>query len=297
MSILFYILAFLACIATAAGGAWGMRRFMERARVVPDREDPRDTKIRGLLAQSRMAKNDMQKNREIATAAQEHVKLAHERIEELAVRVTKATNRAESAEADLSEARTDKDLLRDKLSVASQQLDSLKQRNQELEVELSVTQDGDMLDAAAAKADAGDEDHEHEDEFAAFEAPKVDETAPSLLHSLTTELDRWKRHCQVLGDELKLQRESLEQMGQSTDTDENPFDSIDELTDIRGIGNVIARKLHQLGIYRYKELAALTSDDRERAQMLIPNFERRMRRDSWQDQARELHLDKYREAL
>ena len=51
----------------------------------------------------------------------------------------------------------------------------------------------------------------------------------------------------MLGDELKLQRERLAQMGESTDneTDVNPFDSIDELTDIRGIGNIIARKLHQ----------------------------------------------------
>jgi len=295
MSILFYIMAFLACIATAAGGAWGMRWFMERRQTVSDQEDPRDTQIRDLLAQSRMAKNDVLRNREVATEAQEHVQLAHERIEELAQRVTRATNRAESAEADLSEARADKDLLRDRLSVANQQLDTLKLRNQELEVELSVTQDGDMLDTPVPHAGAGGEDHE--DEFAAFETPKVDETTPSLLHSLTTELDRWKRHCRVLGDELKLQRERLAQMGQTTDMDENPFDSIDELTDIRGIGNVIARKLHQLGIYRYKELAVLTSDDRERAQMLIPDFERRMRRDGWQDQARELHLDKYEEAL
>jgi len=293
MSILFYVLAFLACIATAAGGACGMRWFMERGRALPDQEDPRDTKIRGLLAQMRMAKNDMQRNQTLATDAQEHVQLAHERIEELAARVAKLTNRAESAEADLSEARTDKDLMRDKLSVASQQLDTLKQRTQELEVELSVATDGDMLETGPPHGDIAADD----DELGAIETPKVDETSPSLLHSLTTELDRWKRHCRVLGDELKLQRERLEQMGQSTDSDENPFDSIDELTDIRGIGNVIARKLHQLGIYRYRELASLTNDDRERAQMLIPNFERRMRRDHWQDQARELHLDKYQEAL
>jgi predicted flap endonuclease-1-like 5' DNA nuclease len=31
--------------------------------------------------------------------------------------------------------------------------------------------------------------------------------------------------------------------------------------------------------------------------MLIPDFERRMNRDHWQDQARELHRDKYSETL
>ncbi len=69
------------------------------------------------------------------------------------------------------------------------------------------------------------------------------------------------------------------------------------MTDIRGIGNAIARKLHQLGIYRYREIVSLSHDDLERAQMLIPDFDRRMRRDRWQAQARALHLDKYDENL
>lgn len=293
MSILFYVLAFLACIATAAAGAWAMRWLMERNREVPDHEDPRDVQIRDLLAQTTMAKNEMARKQKLAGDAEEHLQLAHERIDELLARIAKLSSRAESAEADIGAANGDMELLRDKLSVANQQLDSLKQRNQELEIELSVTQDADMLESDQQHDEAPDD----ADELDVIETPRVDETSPSLLASLTTELDRWKRHCRVLGDELKLQRERLEQMGQTTDTDENPFASIDELTDIRGIGNVIARKLHQLGIYRYKELASLTDDDCERAQMLIPDFDRRMRRDRWQDQARELHLDKYREPL
>lgn len=297
MSILFYVLGFLACVITAAGGAWGMRWYIERHRKVPDREDPRDSQIRNLLAQARMAKNDMARNQQTATEATEHLRLAHERIEELAGRITRLAAQAEAAESGLKEGLADKDLLRDKLSVASQQLDSLKERNQELEVELSVATEADMLEAEhQSDADAADDEDEI-DRIAAITTPRVDETTGSLLHSLTTELDRWKRHCQVLGDELKLQRERLAQMGENTDTDENPFDSIDELTDIRGIGNAIARKLHQLGIYRYRELASLSSDDLDRAQMLIPDFERRMLRDHWQDQARELHRDKYQEAV
>jgi predicted flap endonuclease-1-like 5' DNA nuclease len=31
--------------------------------------------------------------------------------------------------------------------------------------------------------------------------------------------------------------------------------------------------------------------------MLIPDFERRLKRDAWQDQARDLHFDKYQESL
>jgi predicted flap endonuclease-1-like 5' DNA nuclease len=143
-----------------------------------------------------------------------------------------------------------------------------------------------------------DDNHEDDgDELEAFRPFDVDDTSSSLLESLTIELERWKKHCHVLGDELKIQRERLAQLGESTETDENPFDSIDELTDIRGIGNAIARKLHQLGIYRYRELASLSGDDVERARMLIPNFDSRMARDNWQDQARSLHRDKYEESL
>ncbi|MBT8442815.1 MAG: hypothetical protein KJO76_10550 [Gammaproteobacteria bacterium] len=296
MSILFYVLAFLACIGTAAGGAWTMRWYIERSRDVPEREDPRDAQIRDLLAQVRMMKNDMARNQAAAEEATEHVDLAHERIHDLTKRMIKLANLTASTESDLKEAKASQDLMHDKLSVANRQLDTLKTRNQELEVELSVAKETDLLEPAANLLD-DDENDDDIEKLASLPTPKVDETTPSLLHSLTAELDRWKRHCHVLGDELKLQRERLAQMGETTDNDENPFDSIDELTDIRGIGNVIARKLHQLGIYRYRELAGLTGDDRERAQMLIPDFERRLKRDRWQDQARDLHFDKYQETL
>lgn len=296
MSILFSILAFFACVATAACGAWGMRWHMEKTREVPEKEDPRDTQIRDLLAQVRMAKNDMVRSRTIAEDAEEHLKLAHERIDELFARSAKLSARAESAESDLQAAHSARDLLRDKLSAATQQLDTLKQRNQELELELSVAQDADMLEPEPGGNTPG-ADEDEIDRLGAMTTPNIDASTGSLLHALTAELERWKRHCHVLGDELKLHREKLAQLGATTETDENPFDSIDELTDIRGIGNAIARKLHQLGIYRYREIVSLSDGDRERAQMLIPDFDRRMRRDRWQEQARTLHLDKYDEPI
>lgn len=296
MSILFYVLAFLACVATAAGGAWLMRWHIQRTRDVSVREDPRDSQIRNLQAQINLLKKDSARTQSGTAAAEDHIRLAHERIEELALRSKKLTHELGVSEASIAQVHADKDLMRDKLSVANQQLETLKTRNQELECELNLNRDADLLDP---HQQATSQDQNEEADLDALSAPSYDETSPSLLHTLSSELDRWKRHCRVLGDELKLQRERLEQMGADTDNDAdvNPFDSIDELTDIRGIGNVIARKLHQMGIYRYKELISLSDDDLERAQMLIPDFERRMNRDSWQDQARELHRDKYSEAL
>lgn len=303
MSILVYVLAFLACVATAAGGAWLMRWHLERTRDVSVHEDPRDSQIRNMQAQIKLLKKDTARNQSGTAAAEDHIRLAHERIEELALRSKKLTHELGVSEASMAQVHADKDLMRDKLSVANQQLETLKTRNQELECELNLNRDADLLDP---DQQAASPDQHEEADLDALSAPSYDETSPSLLHTLSSELDRWKRHCHVLGDELKLQRERLAQMGEDTDADNdtndanadvNPFDSIDELTDIRGIGNVIARKLHQLGIYRYKELIRLSGDDLERAQMLIPDFERRMNRDHWQDQARELHRDKYSETL
>ncbi len=189
MSILFYVLAFLACVATAAAGAWGMRWHIEKTREVPNQEDPRDSQIRDLLAQVRMAKNDMVRSRTIAEDAEEHLKLAHERIDELLARSAKLSERAQSAEADLKSVHSAMDLLRDKLSVATQQLDTLKQRNQELELELSVAQDADMLEPHPG-GNTPDADEDEIDRLGAITTPNVDESTGSLLAALTGELTR-----------------------------------------------------------------------------------------------------------
>ena len=60
---------------------------------------------------------------------------------------------------------------------------------------------------------------------------------------------------------------------------------------------MLERKLHQLGIYRYRELLNLTTDDLKQASMLIPDLKGRMRRYEWVEQARSLHLDKYDEPI
>jgi len=289
MSILFFLLTFIACCATGAGGAWGMRWYIERSRQIAEHEDPRDTEIRELLAQIKVARNSVLREQQVAKQATEHQDLAHERITELVRRVAVSSQHGEATEVDLAQANSNKDLLRNKLSVASQQLDTLKQRNQELELELelSMSGDADMLDTG----DTGGPDDD--DELENLSTPKVEDDSPSLLHSLSTELDRWKKNCHVLGDELKLQRERVSTIAESTMINGVPYESIDELTDIRGIGNVLARKLHSLGIYRYEALLSMSNGDLERAQLLIPDFVRRMERDRWREQARMLHDDKY----
>jgi len=285
MSFLYFFLVLLACAACGMGGAFAMRFNIERKREIAEREDPRDTKIRDLQAKVRLAGNDMAKYRSEAKSATEHVQFAHGRIVELLDKVKGLENSLQNQQAVQGVDHDEKELLRDKLSVATRQLETLRQRNQELEVELSIVHEPDMLSAD----DDNDEPEEREDD--PF-VPPVPDSSPSLIQALTGELDRWKRHCHVLGDELKNQRHRVAEIGDVMANAPTVTPQIDELTDICGIGVALARKLHKLGIYRYEDLLNLSADDLERACQLIPDFERRMERDNWLEQARLLNTGK-----
>ena len=292
MSILYIFLALLACIISGIAGAFSARFNIERKREIAEQEDPRDTKIRDLQAKIKLIGDDMKRDRAHAISATEHVKLAHDRIIELLDETNKLKRGLENQGALKDNNDDEIELLRDKLSVANKQLDTLKQRNQQLEVEISVVNEPDML----ATADDDDDDDTHDDEAEAQEVdpftPTVTDDSPSLIHALTDELDRWKRHCHVLGDELKTQRNRIHETEDSADGATTTIQEIDELTDIRGIGAVLARKMHKLGIYSYQNLLNLSADDLERARQLIPDFERRMARDNWLEQARMLQTSK-----
>ncbi len=288
MSILTFILTLLACAASALAGAFIMRFVTERKREIAENEDPRDTQIRGLQAQVRLAATEQKQNGLLAKSATEHVELAHARIEQLIDEARNLKNNSQSQEALLSDVNDDTELLRNKLSAASAQLDTLKQRNQELEVELSVAVEPDLLSHTESSDDTDDVEAD------AFD-PADSDGSPSLIQALTGELDRWKHHCHVLGDELKNQRQRVTEVNESmAEIATQP--EIDELTDIRGIGSVLARKLHALGIYRYENLLSLSEDDLERARQLIPDFDRRMQRDDWLEQAQVLQSRKYQPA-
>jgi len=284
MSITYIFLALFACVISGLAGAFSARFNIERKREISEQEDPRDTKIRDLQAKIKLIDDDMKRDRANAISATEHVKLAHDRIIELLDETNQLKCSLENQESLKDNNNDEIELLRDKLSVANQQLNTLRQRNQELEVEISVVNEPDMLATA--------DDDAHDDEAEAQEAdpftPTVTDDSPSLIHALTDELDRWKRHCHVLGDELKTQRTRVHEAEDSADGATTTIQEIDELTDIRGIGAVLARKLHKLGIYSYQHLLNLNDDDLERARQLIPDFERRMARDNWLEQARML---------
>ncbi|HVO88858.1 MAG TPA: hypothetical protein VMV45_09965 [Casimicrobiaceae bacterium] len=67
----------------------------------------------------------------------------------------------------------------------------------------------------------------------------------------------------------------------------------DDLKLIVGVGPVLERMLHQLGVTTYRQIASWTERDIDDVDARLPEFPGRIRRDEWVTQARELHLSKY----
>jgi predicted flap endonuclease-1-like 5' DNA nuclease len=71
----------------------------------------------------------------------------------------------------------------------------------------------------------------------------------------------------------------------------------DDLKLIVGIGPVLERMLHQLGITTYRQIARWTERDIDDFDARLAEFPGRIRRDGWVTQARALHQSVYGEAL
>ncbi len=71
----------------------------------------------------------------------------------------------------------------------------------------------------------------------------------------------------------------------------------DDLKLIVGIGPVLERMLHQLGITTYRQIARWTDRDIDEFDARLPEFPGRIRRDAWVTQARALHQSVHGEAL
>ena len=71
----------------------------------------------------------------------------------------------------------------------------------------------------------------------------------------------------------------------------------DDLKSIRGVGEKLEQKLNLLGIFSFREILELQTGDYERANLGIPNLKKRVQHDAWHDQARALHLEKYKEVI
>lgn len=291
MSILWFILTLLLCGVSVAGGGFGMRWYLERNREVAEREDPRDTEIRELQASLKVARADATRSRTAAQADRDHLDLAHDRITELLGQLGGARQQYDTCKEVLKREIGRKNDLRAELEATRQELKALAERAQEMELELSVA--GSIATIEDASGDPASVDQSAAEPLPGLESKATADGSPSLIQSLSGEVEKWKRHCLVLGEQLKQTR--LPPVAAANGS-ESPPAGPDELKAMRGIGEVLERKLHQLGIYRYQKLAELTTEDLKRISVLIPDFKARMRRYDWVDQARRLHQTKYHES-
>lgn len=72
---------------------------------------------------------------------------------------------------------------------------------------------------------------------------------------------------------------------------------LDDLTLIRGIGPYIQKKLYEMDISTYKQIALLTDEEIEDIGKTINYFPSRIVRDNWKASARQLHEKKYGEMV
>jgi predicted flap endonuclease-1-like 5' DNA nuclease len=71
----------------------------------------------------------------------------------------------------------------------------------------------------------------------------------------------------------------------------------DDLKLIVGVGPVLERMLHQLGVTTFRQVAQWSERDIDEFDAKLHEFPGRIRRDEWVVQARALHQSKYGEAL
>jgi len=71
----------------------------------------------------------------------------------------------------------------------------------------------------------------------------------------------------------------------------------DDLKLIVGVGPVLERMLHQLGVTTFRQVAYWSDNDIDVIDAKLHEFPGRIRRDGWVIQARALHQSKYGEAL
>lgn len=71
----------------------------------------------------------------------------------------------------------------------------------------------------------------------------------------------------------------------------------DDLKLIVGVGPVLERMLHQLGVTSYRQVARWSERDIDEFDARLAEFPGRIRRDGWVTQARSLHLSKYGETI
>jgi predicted flap endonuclease-1-like 5' DNA nuclease len=249
------------------------------------------------------AAGDIQQNNEKLSAELDELTQAQEQVlteqAELKLKLAAAGNTEkenEKLQEDYLELIKTHDHLQAENDQFKQQLDKLDQSQEEVG----------GLQKQVKKLNSAQEDHlsrqsliESELEHEKDENEQLTAQLQKLAHKLDARKAVGTAHDNVKSEKRTV--DSADSADSGDDTDSMPALQMDDIHDdlkaIRGVGAKIEQKLNMLGIHNFKGLLQLESDDYDRAAELIPNLEGRMHRDAWIDQARNLHLEKYNEAI
>lgn len=74
-------------------------------------------------------------------------------------------------------------------------------------------------------------------------------------------------------------------------------DDVDDLEAIKGVGPVILHKLHDFGVYRFKQIALWSPERIQTFSERLDVFKDRIGREDWVAQAKQMHAEKYGEVI
>jgi predicted flap endonuclease-1-like 5' DNA nuclease/uncharacterized membrane-anchored protein YhcB (DUF1043 family) len=76
-----------------------------------------------------------------------------------------------------------------------------------------------------------------------------------------------------------------------------PKEEWDDLVDINGVGPMLVKMLHRMGIYTFKQVAIWNDEQIDWVDSQLERFHGRIRRENWVESAKEQHFKKYGERI
>ena len=153
----------------------------------------------------------------------------------------------------------------------------------------------DAVEEEADKPEAEEEAEEAEESEEPDEADDVQEAeAAQRQDRMNKELEERRNRLESLDEKARKKEEELIRVAEKAKTiDFNTLgfasaSDADDLQRIKGVGPFIAEKLNALGIYKFSQLANMTSEIEEEVNVAIEFFPGRVKRDEWAKQARNI---------
>ena len=126
------------------------------------------------------------------------------------------------------------------------------------------------------------------------QSKQVEKEAAERQDRMDKELEERRKRLENLDEKARKKEEGLIRIAEKAKTIDfgtlgvASASEADDLQKIKGIGPFIAEKLNALGVYKFSQLANMTSEIEEEVNVAIEFFPGRVKRDEWAKQARNI---------